>query len=244
MSMAGGPTPKDRFTALDTLALVRELRSLGAPRVDKAFDAGPGSWSLTLSAPGGGKRELLLVPGRYAVLLSSARAHGEELSPFARSLRRLLSGAIARSVAEPGGERYLEITFSRGDEPGGLVLATELFGTGNLVVARGGSIAAVAHPRGWAHRTVRVGAPYARPPSRMDPWSLGAAEIEAELRRSRNDLASTLAARLGLGGPVAEEVVLRGGWDGSAPAATIATVAPRLREILASLVAEIGRAHV
>jgi len=238
--MPGGPTPKDRFTSLDTLALVRELRALGAPRVDKVFDADPGSWSLTFSVPGAGKRELLLVPGRYAALLPTGRSHGEELSPFARELRRLLSGAVLRSVAEPGGERYLEVSFSRADDPGGLVLAAELFGTGNLVVARGGSIAAVARPRGWAHRTVRIGSPYARPPARSDPWSLGIAEIDAELRRSRTDLASTLAARLGLGGPVAEEVVARGGWDASAPASSQVAIAPRLHEILSGLIDEIG----
>jgi predicted ribosome quality control (RQC) complex YloA/Tae2 family protein len=235
------PTPKDRFTSLDTLALVRELRALGPARADKAFDLADGGWSLVFHVPGAGRRELALVPGRYAALTDAPPEHSEELSPIARELRRLLAGAVLRSVAEPGGERYLELTFSRGDEPGGLVLAVEFFGTGNLIVARGGKVAAVAHPRGWKHRSVRVGAAFERPPVRSDPWKLGRSEIEAELGRSRTDLASTLAARLSLGGPVAEEVIARAGWHGSSPAANRAVeVAPRLHEILSELVAEIG----
>ena len=240
IAVVAPPTPKDRFTSLDTLALVRELRGLGAPRVDKAFDAAGGGWSLSFAVPGEGKRELLLVPGRYAALLPGLRSHGEELSPLARELRRLVAGAIFRGAAEPGGERYLELAFARSDEPGAILLAVELFGAGNLVVARGGTIAAVARPRGWAHRAVRVGSPYSRPPSRVDPWTLSPPAIAAELARSRTDLASTLAARLGLGGPLAEEVVARGGWGGSEPAAGLAPVADRLHAVLAELVGEIG----
>ncbi|MGB6501530.1 MAG: ribosome rescue protein RqcH [Thermoplasmata archaeon] len=234
------PTPKDRFTSLDALALVREIRQLGPARVEKAFDIPGGGWSLTLHPPGSAKRELLLLPGRFGALLDGTREHTEELSPVARELRRLLAGSTIRSIADPGAERYLEIALSRSDEPDGLRLAVEFFGTGNLVIARGAKIAAVTRPRTWAHRTVRVGSDYARPPSRADPWSMGTAEIEAALRRSRNDLASTLAARLSLGGPVAEEVIVRGGLSGSEPAASVPEAAPVLRRLLDELLAEIG----
>jgi len=236
------PTPKDRFSSLDTLALVRELRALGPARADKAFDLATGDgWSLVLHVPGAGRRELLLVPGRYAALLDVPPPHADELSPIAREMRRLLAGAVLREVAEPGAERSLEVTFSRGDEAGGLLLVVEFFGAGNLTVVRGGKVAAVAHPRGWKHRSLRVAAEFVRPPGRPDPWALGRAEIEAELGRSRTDLASTLAVRLSLGGPVAEEVIVRGGWDGAAPAATRAReLAPALHALLGELVGEIG----
>lgn len=239
--MPGTPTPKDRFTSLDTLALVRELRSLDRPRVDKAFDLPTGGWSLTLRAPGSGRCELVLVPGRFAALLRESQVHGEELSPFAKEMRRLLAGAGLLSVAEPSGERFLELRFRRSVDAEELLLAVELFGTGNLLIAEGGRIAAVAYPRQWAHRTVRVGSGYARPPGRTDPWTLGRAEVEAALARSRTDLASTLAARLSLGGPVAEELIARGGWDGSEPAAPrAAVVGPRVHEEMTVLLTEIG----
>jgi len=234
------PTPKDRFSCVDALALVRELRTLGAARVEKAFDAPDGGWILLLHPPGEAKRELLLVPGRFAALRPPDRDRGEELSPVARELRRLLSGAFVRAVAEPGAERYLEIELSRSDAPEGLRLAVEFFGTGNLIVARGASIALVTRPRAWAHRTLRIGSEYARPPTRADPWSMGVPEIEAELRRSRSDLARTLAARFSLGGPVAEELVARGEFSGSDAAGDPGGVAAHLHRLLAELKAELG----
>jgi len=239
--MSGVPTPKDRFTSLDTLALVHELRAVRHARVDKAFDLPGGGWSLTLRVPREGRRELLLVPGRFAALLSETVAHAEELSPFARELRRLLEGAVMEEVPDPGGERFLEVVLRRSDDPEATLVALEMFGTGNLVVARGTKIVAVAQTRRWAHRTVAIGAEYARPPTRTDPWTVGAAEIEAELSRSRTDLASTLAARLALGGPLAEEVIARGDWDGAGAAAPAAgRRGAELHRVLQELVGEVG----
>lgn len=240
--MGSVPTPKDRFTSLDTLAVAREVRALSRARVDKVFDGAAGGWSLAFRVPGEGRRELLLVPGKYAALLATGESgHSEELSPFARELRRLLVGAGLRGANEPNGERYLELALGRGDDPEPLLLALEMFGTGNLIVAQGGRIVAVAQTRRWAHRQVRVGADYNRPPVRLDPWVVGRAELEAELARSRNDLASTLAARLSFGGPVAEELIVRAGLDGAEPASHRPTVAAeRLYSAIAELLREVG----
>ncbi len=238
------PTAKDRFTSLDTLALVRELRGFGRAWVDKAFDVTTGGWSLALRSPGEGRRELLLVPGRYAALLPSGLVeHAGELSPLAKELRRVLVGAGLESASEPGGERYLEIRFGRRDNPEAIVLALEMFGEGNLLLAEGGRLVAVARARRWAHRVVRAGGEYARPPVRTDPWSVDRATLGAELARSRSDLASTLAARLSFGGPVAEELVVRAGLDGSGPsAAQPADAVDRLSAAVAELLAEVGEA--
>ncbi len=203
-----GPTLKDRFTALDTLALVREIRALTRARVDKAFDLPGGGWSLVLRVPNEGRWELRLFPGRYAALAREIGEHGEDLTPMAKDLRRLLSGAIVTGARDPKSERYLELELLRGGASQ-LVLGLEFFGSGNLVVAEGGTIVAVAKPRAWAHRVVRIGAEYQRPPERTDPWSMETEQLAEELRRSHSDLPSTLAARLALGGPAAEEILAR-----------------------------------
>ncbi len=160
---------------------------------------------------------------------------------MARELRRLLVGSGLRGAAEPGGERYLELSFGRSDDPDPIVVALELFGSGNLIVAHGGKIVAVAKVRRFAQRQVRIGAEYSRPPVRLDPWAAGRAELEAELARSRNDLASTLAARLSFGGPVAEELIARAGMGGAEPASVRAPqVAERLHRFASELLAEVG----
>lgn len=234
------PSPKDRFSSLDTLALVRELRGWVGAHLDKAFDHGESGYSVLLRAPGR-RAELVLLPGRYAALLPPAKEHSETLSPLARELRRLLTGTALVRISDPAGERYLEIELRRTADPGPTMLAVELFGQGNLVVAKDGKIAAVARARRWAHRELKIGAAYAPPPSRDDPWTLSPERIRAELEGSRTDLASTLAARLSLGGPLAEEVSARGGWDPAAPASLRAEeVARRLHEVLSELLREIG----
>lgn len=239
--MPGDPTPKDRFTSLDTLALVRELRAVRGARVDKAFDRPQGGWALTLRVAREGRHELLLVPGQFGALLREAGPHAEELSPFAKELRRVLEGSVLDEVPDAGGERLLEFVLRRAADPSPTRVALEMFGSGNLIVAHGEKIVAAAQSRKWAHRTVAVGAPYARPPSRADPFTLGPAEIEGELLRSRTDLASTLAARLALGGPLAEEVVSRGGWDGAQPAAARAErVGSELHRVLQGLFLDVG----
>ena len=240
--MQSPPTPKDRFTSLDTLALARELRALPRPRVDKVFDLPGGGWALALRTSGEGRRELLLVPGRYAALLPpSPGEHAEALTPLARELRRLLVGAVVREVQEPAGERFLELELGRGDDPSPLVVALEMFGAGNLIVAQDGQIVAAAQARRWAHRTVRVGVAYTRPPVRLDPWTVDRSALEMELTRSHTDLASTLAARLSFGGPVAEELIERAGLEGSEPAAARAPeAAARLALAIAELLREVG----
>lgn len=238
-TLTSQPTPKDRFSALDMLALSRELRTVVHARVDKAFDLPGGGWSVTLRSASAGRRELIVVPARYGALVDERAEHAEELTPLAKELRRLLSGSILHSVSEPRGERYVEVEFRRADgEKLGLIL--EIFGPGNLLVTRAGQIAAVARPRTWAHRTLRVGTEYTRPPSRADPWSADRDTIEAELVRSRTDLSSTLAVRLALGGPIAEEILARAGISDGPAATDAARTAPLLHRAIASLYAELG----
>ncbi len=238
------PVPvKDRFSALDALALARELRSIVRGRLDKVFAVDPAGVALLFRVPGAGRGELLLVSGRYAALRRAAGEHAEELTPFARELRRLLTGAQLAEVPDPAGERYLELVFRRPDVEGPLLLGVELFGHGNVVVARNGVLVAVEHARRWAHRLVRVGAEYQRPPTRGNPFVVTAGALATALRESRTDRASTLAARLGLGGPVAEELLARAGVPGNVPAPTDAEgAATKLAQALHDVVVEVGEA--
>jgi predicted ribosome quality control (RQC) complex YloA/Tae2 family protein len=232
---------KDRFTSIDALAVAHELRALGRAHVDKAFDLGPDRVALTMRAPGAGKRTLVIRPGQYAAVLESVADRDEGLSSLAKELRRVLGGAALVAVADPGGERYLQVEFARGDADGPLTLGVELFGTGNLLVARDGKLVVVAHPKTWSNRAVRVGAPYSRPPVRVDPFRLDVPGIETLLRASRTDRTSTLAARLGLGGPLAEEIVTRSGLPGETPATgEPGDFAPLVHRALADLAEEVG----
>lgn len=218
MSAEAVPTPKDRFSSLDTLALVHELRRLDRARLDKVFDLPGGLLSLVFRSASAGRQELVVGPGRFAALLAGGVERAEELSALSRELRRHLSGAVVTRVGDPAGERLLQLDLRRADVPEPLSLVVEFFGAGNVLLARGGRLIVVQHPRTWAHRSVRPGAEYAPPPRRDDPWTMTESQLAEVLAASRKDRASTLAARLAFGGPLAEELLCRAGLDPSAAA--------------------------
>jgi predicted ribosome quality control (RQC) complex YloA/Tae2 family protein len=232
---------KDRFTSLDALAVAREIQSTGRMFIDKVFDARPDVWELALRAPGTGKRTLSLAPGRYAALRSPSGEHPAELGPLTRELRRHLGGAALVGATDSRGERSLELLLRRGDSEIPLRLITEFFSPGNLLLVREEKIVAVAHPRTWAHRVVRVGATYSPPPQRGNPWESTEPELRAALDRSRTDRVRTLAAPLGFGGPVAEELLARAGLAGNLPASEeSASAAALIHRAILGLLADIG----
>ncbi|EQD61163.1 fibronectin-binding protein, partial [mine drainage metagenome] len=96
--------------------------------------------------------------------------------------------------------------------------------------------------RRYASRTLQIGATYEPPPSRRDPFSVDPQEIQGLLAESRVDRVSTLAARAGLGGPIAEEVLARLGLEGTSPAPeSAAEVAEGVARSLRELVDEVER---
>src|SRR5579871_833486 len=237
---ASGPV-RERFSSRDALALAREIRSLDHPRIDKAFDLPGGGWALSLKLREGGRRDLRLVPGRYGAVVPAPPEHPESPGPFARDLRRLLGGALLTGVANPGGERLLDAELARADGQAPMRIVVEFFGTGNFLVVRDGTLVAVAHPKTWAHRTVRVGEPFVPAPAVPDPWEASSAQLEVLLLGSSADRVSTLAARAGFGGSVAEELLVRTGVDGRASAREDAgSVAVAVRTAAQRLLEEIG----
>ncbi len=209
---------KDAFSSVDIQAVARAIQSLGKCWLDKAYDVEGGSFLFTFRVPERDKVRLLVEPGRFLALTTGEVAHRPEPGSFSQNVRKWLSGLPLVGIEQPGGERYLELAFQRSMEEKPRLLVIELFGDGNLLVVREGTIVAILTQRKWAHRTLRPGEAYMRPPSRRDPFALTRTEIATALSQSKTSLVTTLAARLSLGGPLAEEVVARAGLDPASPA--------------------------
>jgi predicted ribosome quality control (RQC) complex YloA/Tae2 family protein len=214
---------------------------LESPRVDKAFDAGDHGWALALKLRREGRRDLVLQPGQFGALSPESVEHGESPGAFARELRRLLAGSIVVGVDDPGGDRVLDMELARTDGAGTIRVIVEFFGTGNVILVRDGKIVAVAHPKTWAHRVLRVGEVFVPPPATPDPWIASSGQIEVLLLGSRTDRVSTLASRGGFSGAVAEELLLRAGEIPDRPAPERAgEVASAVVKAAAELKEEIG----
>ena len=245
--MLQGPE-KDRFSSLDTMALLREIRAMPKAWLDKSFDLPEEGFLLSFHLQGGGRRDLWTIPGRFGVLRTEPAPRPESPGPLATEVRRWLSGAPLLEVLQPEGERYLEMTFGRSTEEEPLRLVLEFFGQGNVIVVRNGKIVVVAHPRAWSQRVLRVGETYVRPRPRRDPLRVTVGEVVAALQGSKADRVTTLAARLAFGGPLAEEILARAGIDPhgpslEAPTRTAEAVLAALPELLAE-VADPPRGYV
>ncbi|HVL86439.1 MAG TPA: ribosome rescue protein RqcH [Candidatus Thermoplasmatota archaeon] len=238
------------ITAFDLRAFVRAAAPvLAGARLEKVYQ--PARSSLVLRLRGESRRDLWALVGRGVRLTSTLAEMPSEPSPFAARLRSLLGNARLRSLEQHEFDRVLELLFETAD--GRLRVVLELFGDGNVIVERDGIVAEVLVRGQWAHRELRPGAEFRHPPARTNPLVLSQDGLLAILAASKVDAIRALAVEANLGGPHAEELLLRAGVDKKQKAATlsadqVAAIDRALRAMIdeldageATLVVEDGR---
>ncbi|HKZ48225.1 MAG TPA: ribosome rescue protein RqcH [Thermoplasmata archaeon] len=200
---------KEGVNSADIYVLARELQALVGGRFDKAYQSE--DWlSFRFGVPGG-KREVFVHPGKW-VLLREMVERPETPPPFAAMLRKALDNARVTAVEQRGFDRILTFRLERGAKHD---LVLEMFGKGNIVLARDGVIVAALRKQAFKDRQVAAGEPYAFPPGGVDPLALDAQGFLRTVRASKENLVKTLAARMNLGGQYSEELCARAGIDKS-----------------------------
>ena len=200
--------PKGELTAFDVLALALELASARGSYIDKVLQPSQTELVLRLKAPGGERRELVIEDCRWAYLRAREAGEGSAPPAFAMLLRKHLENSRLASVDQHGFERILVVSTQNGYE-----LVLELFGEGNVVLAKDGDIVQPLRDQSWEHREVRPGRSYQFPPPRTDPRELDEGAFFKVLSGSKGDLVRTLAVSLNLGGRYAEEVCAQTGLE-------------------------------
>lgn len=197
----GTQRPKNELTAFDVLVLAEELSSTRGSYIDKVLQPSDRELLLRLKAPGGDRRELVVEDGRWVYLRDRRAGEGSAPPSFAMLLRKHLENGRVRSIDQHGFERVLVLATENGYE-----LVLELFGEGNIVLVKDGSIVQPLREQSWEHREVRPGQRYHFPPPRTDPRQLDGAAFARILSGSKGDLVRTLAVSLNLGGRYAEHI--------------------------------------
>lgn len=213
------PTPeprRDQLSALEIRALMRELEPLVGSFLDKAYQPTRDELLLRLRQPGVGRRDLYTRRGALVFLTNAPPANPTHPSAFAMAIRRHASGGRIYKVEQAGFDRVVTLYVQKRDGDHRIVL--ELFGDGNCLIVRpdGRILLPLVH-EAWKSRVLRPGAQYEPPPPRDDPLSFDEATFLAKLDEGNRDLVRALAREVGLGGPVAEEVVARSGYDKKTP---------------------------
>src|SRR3989449_1540143 len=196
---------KTALSSFDLRALVAEWQDLLGGHVDKAYQKGDED-ILRVNVPARGRVEVFYQAGRW-LCLHDVENKPESPPPFAQSLRRLLDNARIQGIEQRGFDRIAVFHLDRGGEPIDLIF--EVFGKGNIVVAKKDTIAAVLFPQTFKDRAVQVGEEYRFPEAGLDPLELDRGAFTTAMRTAKGQVVRVLASVLNLGGTYAEEICLR-----------------------------------
>lgn len=209
---------KKEMSAFDVRSVVTELSSLEGAHMDKIHHWG-GSVLFRFNVQGQGKRELLFADRKWLFCPSTKPDTPTMPTTFASFLRKYVDNARVNGVRQVGFDRIVEISMSKSD--GDYSLIFEMFGGGNVLLVKDGTILNCLVQKTWRDRKTRPGEPYVTPKSRFDPTESTEEEFVASFRSSDADAVRTLATAVNLGGQYAEEVCRRAGIDKSVPAAQV-----------------------
>ena len=224
------------FDSFLLAAITSEIENdLLAARLVKVHHPAPGGVVLTYGS--GQSRQFWLhrFDGRWprAHRLTERPANPATPSAFCMTLRKHLEGARLQAVEQPGFDRILKLTFTRGG--GRNVLVHEMMGRhSNLLLLDGAEqILAVGRPISKADGAARDLIPHAKyqlpPHQRPDPRGLSTREITALLGDGPLEPADITRAVNGVG-PFAARELLTVGADPATVADALAAMLERWRE--------------
>jgi predicted ribosome quality control (RQC) complex YloA/Tae2 family protein len=200
---------KSSTSSFDLWALVAEWQALVGGHIDKVYQR-EDEVILRINAPVRGKAELFYKAGRW-LCLHEVENKPESPPAFAQALRRILDNARIIRVEQRGFDRIAVFHVERG--PNQLDVVFEVFGKGNLVVVKDGTVLAALYPQRFKDRVVRVDEPYTFPAPGVDPLELDRSGFAETLKGAKGQVVRVLASVLNLGGTYAEELCLRARVD-------------------------------
>ncbi|MDO5853784.1 MAG: ribosome rescue protein RqcH [Thermoplasmata archaeon] len=226
---------KKEMSSFDVRSIVTELAPLEGAHMDKIHHWGAGNVLFRLNVQGQGKKELLFQDRKWLYCPSGKPETPTMPTAFASFLRKYIDNARIGKARQVGFDRIVEIPLTKSD--GDYSLIIEMFGGGNVLLVKDGTILNCLIQKTFRDRKTRPGEPYVMPKSRFDPTLSTEADFLASFRASDADAVRTLATSVNLGGQYAEEVCKRAGVEKSTPAAQVddATVA-RMYEAMESIV--------
>lgn len=210
---------KKEMSSFDVRSVVTELASLEGAHMDKVHHWGAGNVLFRLNVQGQGKRELLFADRRWLYCPSSKPETPTTPSTFASFLRKYIDNARVNGVRQVGFDRIVVMDLSKSD--GDYQLIFEMFGGGNVLLVKDGTILNCLVQKTWRDRKTRPGEAYAMPRSRFDPTESTVEDFLGSFRSSEADTVRTLATAVNLGGQYAEEVCVRAGIDKTTPASQV-----------------------
>ncbi|UCE74007.1 MAG: NFACT family protein [Methanomassiliicoccales archaeon] len=209
---------KEGMSSFDIAAMVKELQCLLGGRIDKAYQPDRDKLLLRIRVPEEGRKDLVIVVGKWLYLASQPQETPKTPSSFAMLLRKHLSNGKITKIEQHEFDRIVVFHIEKKES---YQLICEIFGEGNVVLVQEGKIIQPLIPISWCDWEVRAKREYVFPPSRQDVRKFDLEDFWKILSASKKDIVRTLAMDVNLGGIYAEEVCLLSGIEKDKKAADL-----------------------
>ena len=232
---------KKEMSSFDVRSIVTEMAVLEGGHMDKIYHWGAGNVLFRINVQGEGKKELFCKDKKWLYCPAVKPETPTLPTSFASFLRKYIDNARIGKVRQIGFDRIVEMELSKSD--GDYRLIFEMFGGGNVLLVKDGTILNCLIQKTWKDRKTRPGEPYLMPKTRFDPTESSEEDFLTSFRSSDSDCVRTLATSVNLGGQYAEEVCRRVGIDKSTPASqvddtTVASMYDAMKVIVNHVVAD------
>ncbi|MEN4007366.1 MAG: ribosome rescue protein RqcH [Methanobacteriaceae archaeon] len=195
---------------VDVYAICHEMREvLKGARVDKAFQPAKDTVLIRFHVARKGRVDVVFQAGIRMHLTQYPLPNPKIPPNFPMLLRKYIKGATVEDIKQHNFDRIIEIEVKKEHR---FTLIVELFAKGNIILLNEeGRIILPLKRKLWSDRKISSKEEYKYPPKRgINPLELKKSELKELFDNSSTDIIRTLA-RSGLGGVMAEEIIMRSG---------------------------------
>jgi len=196
---------KTQISSLELKYLVDELQSLKDGKVEQIYQLSNKEIIISIHVPNKGKSLLRInVPG-FMYITKYKKDVPELPKGFCQLLRKHIKGARLRIIKQINSERIVEFYFQTKES--NYLLITEFYLQGNIILcSEDYTIISPIQTQKWKDRTVKKGEKYIFPKKQANFFKITKSELSNLIKKSDKDnIATTLATDLGLGGTYAQE---------------------------------------
>ena len=218
-----GKTLKEKMTSFDIATLVPELnRLLKGARIDNIYQTNHFTLLLKLRRPNQPKLHLLIEPGKRLHLTSYVIKKPQKPPTFCMALRKYLKNGKIKEIHQHEFERIVIMEVSK--KEGDFQLISELFGEGNIILVNPeNKILQALTYRRMRDRNVLRGEVFQHPPSSgRNPLKQNRQDFNKIKEQGQLEIVRALTKFLSIGGPYAEEILLRAQVDKKATCDSLA----------------------
>jgi len=198
-----------QLSSFDINVMVYELQEIIDSPIDKIYQLSKNEILIKIKNKNTNKKESLLIRnGKFLALTDKQLKTPKTPSNFVMALRKYLKNGRILRIYQHEFDRILKIEI--GKKIGKFTLVIEFFSEGNIIlVDPNGNIIIPFIRQSWSHRKVKGRQSYVPPPSQIDPFTISNTQFSEIIKESNADIVRTLAVKLNLSGPIAEEICFK-----------------------------------